>query len=179
MFKMVQSPKYILNLNNYQRFKPLEEQILICYLYLLYLLIIGTLEERLQIYEEVSKRHPRAVSPRRLPLNFVSGNTLHICSIIIFFCFFLLIFGRLLDVHLIATFACTQIRQMLFFFFSGLDKSICYVLGFDRKSSHTLIWWYNYVMLFSLMKLQDRIVSSYFVNDCILLFSIINLKSIN
>uniref|UniRef100_A0A7M4DWY1 N-alpha-acetyltransferase 16, NatA auxiliary subunit n=1 Tax=Crocodylus porosus TaxID=8502 RepID=A0A7M4DWY1_CROPO len=33
----------------------------------------STLEERLQIYEEVSKRHPRAVSPRRLPLNFVSG----------------------------------------------------------------------------------------------------------
>ncbi|XP_030817727.1 N-alpha-acetyltransferase 16, NatA auxiliary subunit isoform X3 [Camarhynchus parvulus] len=32
----------------------------------------STLEERLQIYEEVSKRHPRAVSPRRLPLNFVS-----------------------------------------------------------------------------------------------------------
>ncbi|XP_067419285.1 N-alpha-acetyltransferase 16, NatA auxiliary subunit isoform X8 [Emydura macquarii macquarii] len=33
----------------------------------------STLEERLQIYEEVSKRHPRAVSPRRLPLNFVPG----------------------------------------------------------------------------------------------------------
>ncbi|EMP34362.1 N-alpha-acetyltransferase 16, NatA auxiliary subunit [Chelonia mydas] len=37
--------------------------------------IKGTLEERLQIYEEVSKRHPRAVSPRRLPLNFVPGET--------------------------------------------------------------------------------------------------------
>uniref|UniRef100_A0A674IMK1 N(alpha)-acetyltransferase 16, NatA auxiliary subunit n=1 Tax=Terrapene triunguis TaxID=2587831 RepID=A0A674IMK1_9SAUR len=35
----------------------------------------STLEERLQIYEEVSKRHPRAVSPRRLPLNFVPGET--------------------------------------------------------------------------------------------------------
>uniref|UniRef100_A0A8B9Q050 N(alpha)-acetyltransferase 16, NatA auxiliary subunit n=1 Tax=Apteryx owenii TaxID=8824 RepID=A0A8B9Q050_APTOW len=33
----------------------------------------STLEERLQIYEDVNKRHPRAVSPRRLPLNFVSG----------------------------------------------------------------------------------------------------------
>ncbi|XP_060089542.1 N-alpha-acetyltransferase 16, NatA auxiliary subunit isoform X1 [Heteronotia binoei] len=32
-----------------------------------------TLEDRLQIYEEISKRHPRAVSPRRLPLNFVTG----------------------------------------------------------------------------------------------------------
>uniref|UniRef100_A0A8C6ZJJ8 N-alpha-acetyltransferase 16, NatA auxiliary subunit n=1 Tax=Nothoprocta perdicaria TaxID=30464 RepID=A0A8C6ZJJ8_NOTPE len=38
-----------------------------------YFLPHGTLEERLQIYEDVSKRHPRAVSPRRLPLNFVSG----------------------------------------------------------------------------------------------------------
>ncbi|MEE6522218.1 hypothetical protein FKM82_020654 [Ascaphus truei] len=34
----------------------------------------ATIEERLQIYEEVGKRHPRAVSPRRLPLNFVTGN---------------------------------------------------------------------------------------------------------
>ncbi|KAL8189827.1 UNVERIFIED_CONTAM: N-alpha-acetyltransferase 16, NatA auxiliary subunit, partial [Gekko kuhli] len=32
-----------------------------------------TLEDRLQVYEEISKRHPRAVSPRRLPLNFVTG----------------------------------------------------------------------------------------------------------
>uniref|UniRef100_A0A8C3RSF7 N-alpha-acetyltransferase 16, NatA auxiliary subunit n=1 Tax=Chelydra serpentina TaxID=8475 RepID=A0A8C3RSF7_CHESE len=40
-----------------------------------YFLPHGTLEERLQIYEEVSKRHPRAVSPRRLPLNFVPGET--------------------------------------------------------------------------------------------------------
>ncbi|XP_036613540.1 N-alpha-acetyltransferase 16, NatA auxiliary subunit isoform X3 [Trichosurus vulpecula] len=32
-----------------------------------------TLEERLHIYEEISKRHPRALSPRRLPLNFVPG----------------------------------------------------------------------------------------------------------
>ncbi|XP_059129272.1 N-alpha-acetyltransferase 16, NatA auxiliary subunit isoform X2 [Peromyscus eremicus] len=30
-------------------------------------------DERLQIYEEISKQHPRAVSPRRLPLNFVPG----------------------------------------------------------------------------------------------------------
>ncbi|XP_053162837.1 N-alpha-acetyltransferase 16, NatA auxiliary subunit isoform X2 [Hemicordylus capensis] len=36
-------------------------------------LLPHSLEERLQIYEEVSKRHPRAVSPRRLPLNFVTG----------------------------------------------------------------------------------------------------------
>ncbi|XP_036310666.1 N-alpha-acetyltransferase 16, NatA auxiliary subunit isoform X4 [Pipistrellus kuhlii] len=33
----------------------------------------GTLEERLQIYEEISKQHPRAISPRRLPLNLVPG----------------------------------------------------------------------------------------------------------
>ncbi|KAM6448188.1 N-alpha-acetyltransferase 16, NatA auxiliary subunit [Liasis olivaceus] len=32
-----------------------------------------SLEERLELYEEISKRHPRAVSPRRLPLNFVTG----------------------------------------------------------------------------------------------------------
>ncbi|XP_042314118.1 N-alpha-acetyltransferase 16, NatA auxiliary subunit isoform X1 [Sceloporus undulatus] len=32
-----------------------------------------SLEERLDIYEEISKQHPRAVSPRRLPLNFVTG----------------------------------------------------------------------------------------------------------
>ncbi|KAL7984000.1 hypothetical protein Chor_004540 [Crotalus horridus] len=32
-----------------------------------------SLEERLETYEEISKRHPRAVSPRRLPLNFVTG----------------------------------------------------------------------------------------------------------
>uniref|UniRef100_A0A5F9C7F0 N-alpha-acetyltransferase 16, NatA auxiliary subunit n=1 Tax=Oryctolagus cuniculus TaxID=9986 RepID=A0A5F9C7F0_RABIT len=35
--------------------------------------IKGTLEERLQIYEEISKQHPRAISPRRLPLNLVPG----------------------------------------------------------------------------------------------------------
>ncbi|XP_068924748.1 N-alpha-acetyltransferase 16, NatA auxiliary subunit isoform X3 [Petaurus breviceps papuanus] len=35
--------------------------------------IKGTLEERLHIYEEISKRHPRALSPRRLPLNFAPG----------------------------------------------------------------------------------------------------------
>uniref|UniRef100_A0A8D0EDR6 N-alpha-acetyltransferase 16, NatA auxiliary subunit n=1 Tax=Salvator merianae TaxID=96440 RepID=A0A8D0EDR6_SALMN len=33
-----------------------------------------SLEERLEIYEEISKLHPRAVSPRRLPLNFVTEN---------------------------------------------------------------------------------------------------------
>ncbi|KAH0624447.1 hypothetical protein JD844_031877 [Phrynosoma platyrhinos] len=32
-----------------------------------------SLEERLELYEEISKQHPRAVSPRRLPLNFVTG----------------------------------------------------------------------------------------------------------
>ncbi|XP_061485908.1 N-alpha-acetyltransferase 16, NatA auxiliary subunit isoform X2 [Rhineura floridana] len=32
-----------------------------------------SLEERLEMYEEISKQHPRAVSPRRLPLNFVTG----------------------------------------------------------------------------------------------------------
>ncbi|XP_054829729.1 N-alpha-acetyltransferase 16, NatA auxiliary subunit [Eublepharis macularius] len=32
-----------------------------------------SLEDRLRMYEEISKRHPRAVSPRRLPLNFVTG----------------------------------------------------------------------------------------------------------
>ncbi|RXM98062.1 N-alpha-acetyltransferase 16, NatA auxiliary subunit [Acipenser ruthenus] len=31
-----------------------------------------TVEKRLQIYEDVGKRHPRAVFPKRLPLNFVS-----------------------------------------------------------------------------------------------------------
>uniref|UniRef100_A0A8D1PFT5 N-alpha-acetyltransferase 16, NatA auxiliary subunit n=1 Tax=Sus scrofa TaxID=9823 RepID=A0A8D1PFT5_PIG len=35
--------------------------------------IKGTLEERLQIYEEISQQHPRAISPRRLPLNLVPG----------------------------------------------------------------------------------------------------------
>ncbi|XP_070434515.1 N-alpha-acetyltransferase 16, NatA auxiliary subunit isoform X6 [Equus przewalskii] len=34
---------------------------------------LSTLEERLQIYEEISKQHPRAISPRRLPLNLVPG----------------------------------------------------------------------------------------------------------
>ncbi|XP_034354100.1 N-alpha-acetyltransferase 16, NatA auxiliary subunit isoform X1 [Arvicanthis niloticus] len=34
---------------------------------------LRSLDERLQIYEEISKQHPRAVSPRRLPLNFVPG----------------------------------------------------------------------------------------------------------
>ncbi|XP_028593906.2 N-alpha-acetyltransferase 16, NatA auxiliary subunit isoform X1 [Podarcis muralis] len=32
-----------------------------------------SLDERLEMYEEISKQHPRAVSPRRLPLNFVTG----------------------------------------------------------------------------------------------------------
>ncbi|ETE59562.1 N-alpha-acetyltransferase 16, NatA auxiliary subunit, partial [Ophiophagus hannah] len=35
--------------------------------------IKDSLEERLELYEEISKQHPRAVSPRRLPLNFVTG----------------------------------------------------------------------------------------------------------
>ncbi|XP_042541617.1 N-alpha-acetyltransferase 16, NatA auxiliary subunit isoform X3 [Dipodomys spectabilis] len=35
--------------------------------------IKGTLEERLQIYEEISQQHPRAIVPRRLPLNLVTG----------------------------------------------------------------------------------------------------------
>ncbi|XP_041525672.1 N-alpha-acetyltransferase 16, NatA auxiliary subunit [Microtus oregoni] len=34
---------------------------------------LRSLDERLQIYEEISKQHPRAVSPRRLPLNLVPG----------------------------------------------------------------------------------------------------------
>ncbi|XP_031216977.1 N-alpha-acetyltransferase 16, NatA auxiliary subunit isoform X2 [Mastomys coucha] len=34
---------------------------------------LRSLDARLQIYEEISKQHPRAVSPRRLPLNFVPG----------------------------------------------------------------------------------------------------------
>ncbi|XP_069496629.1 N-alpha-acetyltransferase 16, NatA auxiliary subunit isoform X6 [Ambystoma mexicanum] len=33
-----------------------------------------SLEDMLRIYEEVGKKHPRAVSPRRLPLNIVTGN---------------------------------------------------------------------------------------------------------
>uniref|UniRef100_A0ABM5FZM3 N-alpha-acetyltransferase 16, NatA auxiliary subunit isoform X2 n=1 Tax=Pogona vitticeps TaxID=103695 RepID=A0ABM5FZM3_9SAUR len=32
-----------------------------------------TLEQRLEVYEGISRQHPRAVSPRRLPLNFVTG----------------------------------------------------------------------------------------------------------
>ncbi|XP_021785255.1 N-alpha-acetyltransferase 16, NatA auxiliary subunit isoform X2 [Papio anubis] len=32
---------------------------------------ISTLEERLQIYEEISKQHPKAITPRRLPLTLV------------------------------------------------------------------------------------------------------------
>ncbi|XP_075419134.1 N-alpha-acetyltransferase 16, NatA auxiliary subunit isoform X2 [Tenrec ecaudatus] len=34
---------------------------------------LSTLEERLQVYEEISQQHPRAMSPRRLPLNLVPG----------------------------------------------------------------------------------------------------------
>ncbi|XP_069882782.1 N-alpha-acetyltransferase 16, NatA auxiliary subunit isoform X1 [Dipodomys merriami] len=34
---------------------------------------LSTLEERLQIYEEISQQHPRAIVPRRLPLNLVTG----------------------------------------------------------------------------------------------------------
>ncbi|KAM4699074.1 N-alpha-acetyltransferase 16, NatA auxiliary subunit [Discoglossus pictus] len=34
----------------------------------------ATVEERLCIYEDVGIRHPRVVLPRRLPLNFVTGN---------------------------------------------------------------------------------------------------------
>lgn len=34
---------------------------------------LRSLDERLQLYEEVSKQHPRAVSPRRLPLSFAPG----------------------------------------------------------------------------------------------------------
>ncbi|XP_058526671.1 N-alpha-acetyltransferase 16, NatA auxiliary subunit isoform X2 [Ochotona princeps] len=34
---------------------------------------LSTIEERIQIYEEISKQHPRAISPRRLPLNLVPG----------------------------------------------------------------------------------------------------------
>ncbi|KAL1780933.1 N-alpha-acetyltransferase 16, auxiliary subunit [Sigmodon hispidus] len=34
---------------------------------------LHSVDERIQIYEEISEQHPRAVSPRRLPLNFVSG----------------------------------------------------------------------------------------------------------
>ncbi|XP_043927634.1 N-alpha-acetyltransferase 16, NatA auxiliary subunit [Protopterus annectens] len=36
----------------------------------------STLEKRLQIYEEVCKKHPRALSPRRIPLNFIAGEKL-------------------------------------------------------------------------------------------------------
>ncbi|XP_069061436.1 N-alpha-acetyltransferase 16, NatA auxiliary subunit isoform X2 [Pleurodeles waltl] len=34
----------------------------------------GSIDDILWIYDEVSKKHPRAVSPRRLPLNYVSGD---------------------------------------------------------------------------------------------------------
>ncbi|XP_073899412.1 N-alpha-acetyltransferase 16, NatA auxiliary subunit isoform X2 [Castor canadensis] len=34
---------------------------------------LSTLEERLQIYEEICKQYPRAISPRRLPLSLVPG----------------------------------------------------------------------------------------------------------
>ncbi|XP_055281999.1 N-alpha-acetyltransferase 16, NatA auxiliary subunit [Moschus berezovskii] len=34
---------------------------------------LSTLEERLQIYEDISKQHPRAISPRRLTLNLEPG----------------------------------------------------------------------------------------------------------
>ncbi|XP_040197249.1 N-alpha-acetyltransferase 16, NatA auxiliary subunit [Rana temporaria] len=34
----------------------------------------ATVEERLKIYDDLGKRYPRAVSPRRLPLNFITGN---------------------------------------------------------------------------------------------------------
>ncbi|XP_018600785.1 N-alpha-acetyltransferase 16, NatA auxiliary subunit-like [Scleropages formosus] len=35
-----------------------------------------TMEKRLQIYEEVGSRHPKALSLKRLPLNFLTGETL-------------------------------------------------------------------------------------------------------
>ncbi|XP_029397443.1 N-alpha-acetyltransferase 16, NatA auxiliary subunit isoform X2 [Mus pahari] len=34
---------------------------------------LRSLEERLRVYEEISRQHPRAVSPRRAPLSFVPG----------------------------------------------------------------------------------------------------------
>ncbi|KAM4860208.1 N-alpha-acetyltransferase 16, NatA auxiliary subunit isoform 2-T2 [Thomomys bottae] len=34
---------------------------------------LSTLEERLKVYEEISQQHPKAVAPRRLPLNLIPG----------------------------------------------------------------------------------------------------------
>ncbi|XP_005366096.1 N-alpha-acetyltransferase 16, NatA auxiliary subunit [Microtus ochrogaster] len=50
------------NAENWCYYEGLEKALQLC-----------SLDERLQIYEEISKQHPRAVSPRRLPLNLVPG----------------------------------------------------------------------------------------------------------
>ena len=34
---------------------------------------LGTIDDRLQIYRDVEAKHPRALAPKRLPLNFTSG----------------------------------------------------------------------------------------------------------
>ncbi|KAH0500867.1 N-alpha-acetyltransferase 16, NatA auxiliary subunit [Microtus ochrogaster] len=50
------------NAENWCYYEGLEKALQLC-----------SLDERLQIYEEISKQHPRALSPRRLPLNLVPG----------------------------------------------------------------------------------------------------------
>lgn len=51
------------NAENWTYYKGLEKTLQQC-----------NIDDMLRIYEEVSKKHPRAVSPRRLPLNYVSGD---------------------------------------------------------------------------------------------------------
>lgn len=45
-------------------------------------MLSGTVDKRLQIYEDVGKRHPRAVFPKRLPLNFVFGKATGLSRIV-------------------------------------------------------------------------------------------------
>lgn len=44
-------------------------------------MVTGTMEKRLQIYEEVGNRHPKALSLKRLPLNFLTGMTFDLMTL--------------------------------------------------------------------------------------------------
>ena len=39
----------------------------------MFLCILATVEARLEIYKQAETKHPRAMCPRRLPMNFLSG----------------------------------------------------------------------------------------------------------
>lgn len=49
----------------------------------MYFFALGSVEERLKIYEEAWEKFPKGLVPRRLPLTFLSGltnDTLHVNS---------------------------------------------------------------------------------------------------